>query len=97
MKNYFYTDEADDSKIYVFSNDGKFVNMLQKVGEKYGWLSLNHCDANWSDIKFDTIQEAIESVMDEFKGHTVEKRGWNIVYQLSNTKELAEFILETQK
>lgn len=95
MKNYFYTDEADDSKIYVFSNDGKFVNMLQKVGEKYGWLSLNHCDANWSDIKFDTIQEAIEYAMKNCEGYAIEEFGWNIVYQLDDIQELVNFIWET--
>lgn len=82
-ENYFYTDKAQENKIYVFWNY-PWLNQLIRIGDLYYWVSLNECGMNW-DIDGEAtqnIQKAIENVMCE---------GFD-VYQLDTLEELAEFI-----
>ena len=87
MKNYFYTCNAQEEKIYVFWNSS-WLNQLIKIDGQFYWVSLNECGTNWcsSGSPKQTIQAAIEDVL---------RRGcYADVYQLDTLKELAEFILE---
>ena len=85
MKDYFYTDEARDSKIYV-SRNLSWTNQLMYIESEnvYCWFSLDQCDTNLDvGALFDTLQEAIE----------YEMTNGNEVYQLDSIEELAQFIL----
>ena len=85
MKNYFYTDEAYNGKIYV-SRNLSWTNQLMYIESEdvYCWFSLDQCDINLNvGAHFDTLQEAIEDEM----------TNGDIVYQLDNIEELAQFIL----
>lgn len=87
MKNYFYTHEAKDDKIYVFWNNN-WLNQLMYFGGRYFWVSLNECKTNWNCTTdgHQTLKDAIEDIMEW--GHDV--------YQLDTLEDLAEFIAEKE-
>ena len=86
VDDYFYTCNARVGKIYVFWN-GRWLNQLMEINDKFQWVSLNQCGINYEPITEDgykTLRTAIEGVV---------SNGYS-VYQLDTLEELMKFIAE---